>query len=310
VSVQWFDAEAVARLLPMRDAVDALDAALAGGLDPSAGPPRTAAVTSHGQLLLMPGEVDDFVGVKLVSVAPGNAALGLPRIQAVVVLMDARTLSPVALLDGTAVTSLRTPAMSAVALRHLASREPAALVVFGTGPQAWGHIHAVACVWQPTEVIVVGRDPARTDAFVRRVAEAGFSASRAGADRVADAGVVVCATTASEPLFDGSLVRDSACVLAVGSHEPQVRELDAALMGRSVVVVEDIGTALREAGDVVMAVAEGALSPQRLLPVADVVTGAVDIDRSRPRVFKSVGMAWQDLVAAAQVYRRDQGAPR
>jgi ornithine cyclodeaminase len=127
-------------------------------------------------------------------------------------------------------------------------------------------------------------------------------AAEAGtAGDVATADVVVCATSAAEPLFDGRLVRDGACVVAVGSHEPGRRELDAELVGRSLVVVEDPAAALREAGDVVQAVAEGRLSPAALVGLAALVRGEVTRCTDRPNVFKSVGMSWEDLAVAAGV---------
>lgn len=302
-SIPWLDAEAVAGLLPMGDAVAALGSALAAGLDPGADPARGVVDTAHGQLLLMPAEVGASVGVKAVTVAPGNPDHGLPRIQAVYVLFDGRTLAPVALLDGTALTSLRTPATSAVAVRQLATVNAARVVVFGTGPQAWGHLEALRTVRPLRQATVVARDPGRTADFVRRVAESGLPATVGGPESVADADIVVCATTAAEPLFDGALVPDSACVVAIGSHERHARELDAALLARSTVVVEDRATALREAGDVVLAVAERALDPATLVTLAELVRDHAT-DPARPRVFKSVGMAWQDLVVAAEVWRR------
>jgi ornithine cyclodeaminase/alanine dehydrogenase-like protein (mu-crystallin family) len=241
--------------------------------------------------------------VKIVSLAPGNADRDLPRIQGVYVLMDAATLTPVALMDGIAITSLRTPAMSAVAVRHLARADASSLVLFGTGPQAWGHVEALRAVRPLATVVVVGRDQGRTEAFIERVRVCGLAASVGTPDAVGDADLVVCATTAGVPLFDGRLVQDSACVVAVGSHEPHRRELDAVLMGQATVVVEDVATAMREAGDVAMAVSAGTVQADRLLTVADIVTGRAGVDAARPRVFKSVGMAWQDLVVAAAVYR-------
>jgi ornithine cyclodeaminase len=284
--------------------VGVIERALADGLDPAADPPRDVLATAHGQLLLMPAEAGGHVGVKVASVAPGNAARGLATVQAVYVLMDAATLTPIATLDGTALTSLRTPSVSAVAARHLAAPDAARLVVFGSGPQAWGHVEALRAVCPLAQAVVVGRDPARTRAFAERVTAAGLPASAGEAAAVADADVVVCATTAGEPLFDGRSVRAHACVIAVGSHEPHRRELDARLLARATVVVEDPATALREAGDVILAVAEGAIEAGALTGLADVVTGRAAADPGRPRVFKGVGMAWQDLVTAAEVHRR------
>jgi ornithine cyclodeaminase len=158
-------------------------------------------------------------------------------------------------------------------------------------------------------VTVVGRDPRRTRAFADRVSATGLGASVGTAASVAEAELVVCATTAGEPLFDGRMVPDHACVVAVGSHEPHRRELDAHLMGRATVVVEDVATALREAGDVVLAVNAGVRAPETLVSLAELVAGRAGLDPARldparPRVFKSVGMSWQDLVTAAEVHRR------
>jgi ornithine cyclodeaminase len=121
------------------------------------------------------------------------------------------------------------------------------------------------------------------------------------------ADVVVCATSARSPVFDSALLREDAVVIAVGSHEPDARELDAPLLGRATVVVEDVATALREAGDVVLAIAEGTLTPVDLVPMRDVVSGAVAVPADRPLVFKSVGMSWQDLVVATAVVARSGG---
>ena len=304
----WIDAETVNALLPMRAAIDTLEAALAAGLDPSADPPRDVIDTRRGQLLLMPSEIADRVGVKIVSVAPGNAGLGLSRIQGMYLLMDAETLAPVALLDGIAITSLRTPAMSAVAVRHLASADASRLVVFGTGPQAWGHVEALRAVRPVTEVVVVGRDAGRAQSFADRLTGTGVLATLGSPDAVADADLVVCATTSGDSLFDGRLIQDRSCVVAVGSHEPDRRELDAQLLGRASVVVEEVATALREAGDVVLAVAAGALDPTDMVTVSDLVTGRASVDPALPSVYKSVGMAWQDLVVATEIHRRQSAA--
>lgn len=306
-SLPWIDAQRIARLLPVADAVAVIEGALIAGLDPRTDPPRAAVATTSGHLLLMPAEAASRVGVKVTSVAPGNPFRGLARIQAVYVLMDAETLTPLALLDGTALTSLRTPAVSAVAVRHLADADASRLVVFGSGPQAWGHVEALRAVRPLADVVVVGRHRGRAHAFAERVRGSGLHASLGEADAVSDADLVVCATTAGAPLFDGGLPPDRACVVAVGSHEPHLRELDADLLRRATVVVEDRGAALREAGDIVIAVGDGALEPGDLIGLADVVTGRTPVHPGRPRVFKSVGMAWQDLVVATEVQRRCDG---
>jgi len=115
-------------------------------------------------------------------------------------------------------------------------------------------------------------------------------------DLVASADVICCATTAREPLFDGDLVAEHATVVAIGSHEPDVREVDDALVARATVVVESTASALREAGDVILAIGAGALDPQELIPLRDLVRGERTPEPDSPRLFKSTGMAWEDAV--------------
>jgi ornithine cyclodeaminase len=275
------------------EAANALERALRSGLDPETGPARTIADVPAGQILLMPAAVPGYAGVKVVTVAPGNREL--PRIQGVYLLLDGDTLKPIALLDGIGLTAVRTPAVSAVAVRHLASPDASRLVVFGTGPQAWGHVRALRAVRPIEHVTVVGRSG--TGEFVARCRAAGLDASAGAPEAVAGADVVACCTTAREPLFPGRLVPDHAVVVAVGSHEPAAREVDGELVARSELYVESRAAALREAGDLIIP------GVQRVTGnLAELVTGQVRAADDRPRLFKSVGMAWQDLVVAVAAY--------
>jgi ornithine cyclodeaminase/alanine dehydrogenase-like protein (mu-crystallin family) len=294
--VRFLDADAVTALGPA-GAVRAITDALRGGLDPAADPPRSAVGLSHGQFLLMPSEAGAAAGVKVVTVAPDNPARGLPRIQAAYLLFDRETLTLRAVLDGTALTTLRTPAVSVAAVLARLPDRPLRIAVVGAGPQAVGHTATLAAVRPLADVTHLVRDPSRTSLAAVQLG----SAQSDAALRVAD--VVVCATSARSPLFDSALLREDVVVVAVGSHEPDARELDAPLLGRATVVVEDAATALREAGDVVMATADGTLTADDLVPMRDVVTGAATPPTDRPLVFKSVGMSWQDLVVAEAVVR-------
>ncbi|WP_233194943.1 ornithine cyclodeaminase family protein [Cryobacterium sp. M91] len=284
-------------------AVRAVQNALATGLDPVRDFARQVLAVANGQLLLMPTEASDFVGIKVASVTPGNPALGRERIQGVYLLLDALTLTPITLFDGAAITTLRTPAVSAAAADYLAPAAVEHLVVFGSGPQAWGHIEAMRAIRSIDRVTIVARDQPRAELFAARVTASGLPAQVGTAADVATAQLIVCATTARTPLFDGSLVPADCCVVAVGSHETDARELDSALLARAQVVVEDPATAQREAGDVIIAVAEGVIAPHELVPLRDIVTGTVAVTAETPRVFKSTGMSWEDLVIATAVYR-------
>jgi ornithine cyclodeaminase/alanine dehydrogenase-like protein (mu-crystallin family) len=302
VTLPVLDAATVERALPMPGAIAAIRDALHAGLDPAADPARSVVPVEHGQLLLMPAQWGGYAGVKLASVAPANPHRGLPRIQGAYLLLDGETLTPLALLDAVALTAIRTAAVSAVAVDLLAEPDAHRLVVFGSGPQARSHLAAVRAVRPVDEVVVVGRDPGRTSAFAAGVAGEGLTARAGDADAVADADLVVCATTARTPLFDGTLLRDRTTVVAVGSHEPDAAEVDAAAVRASTVVVEERATALREAGDVIGPVTAGLVDPGALIDLADLVRGRVAVPASRPRLFKSVGMAWEDLTLAAAAY--------
>ncbi|MEO7260461.1 MAG: ornithine cyclodeaminase family protein [Jatrophihabitantaceae bacterium] len=303
------DARALMSLVPWTEAVTALQAALARGAHLTGGPARFAVDQAAGQLLMMPAQSADMAGVKLTSVAPGNPGLGLPRIQAVYVLFDAATLTPRALVDGTALTTLRTPAQSALAVRALASPAAATLLVFGSGPQAWGHVHAIGAVRPIRTVRIAGRDPARQAALIERLCAEGVPAVGGSPADVATADVVVCATTARRPVFDGRLLAEQACVVAIGSHEPDARELDDAVFERAGrVVVEERATALREAGDVIQAIAAGVLHAEQLIDLGSVAdTASLTAPAPAPAsagisVFKGVGMGWQDLAVAEAAY--------
>ncbi|MEU6644682.1 ornithine cyclodeaminase family protein [Saccharomonospora sp. NPDC046836] len=288
-------------VLPMPAAIAALQAALRAGLEPEADPPRSVVPVRHGQLLLMPADWDGYTGVKLASVAPGNSGNGLPRIQGTYLLLDAGTLSPLGTLDGIALTAVRTAAVSAVAADLLAGADAARLVVFGSGPQARSHVAALRAVRPIREVIVVARDAAKAEAFAAECARDGLAARTGTASAVAHADLIACCTTARTPLFDGATLNPRATVVAVGSHEPEAREVDDVVMGQCAVVVETRTVALREAGDVMQAVDAGALDPAELIELSALAKGAATLPPG-PRIFKSVGMAWEDLVVAAASY--------
>ncbi|MEV5969459.1 ornithine cyclodeaminase family protein [Streptomyces sp. NPDC051921] len=307
--LRLLDAAAVGRLLTPADAVEALADVLRAGLDPEAGPPRTAFPVPAGELLLMPAATGSWAGVKIAGVAPGNPGRGLPRITGSYLLLDGPTLRPLALLDGAALTTLRTPAVSALAVRQLTGPgRPLRLVVFGSGPQAYGHVEAVLAVRKVVEAVVVARSPERARRLAAHARALGVPEARTGTPRdVAGADLVMCCTTARTPLFDGRLVAPGATVVAVGSHEPDARETDTALVRRAAVYVESRAAALREAGDLLIPRAEGAIGPDHIAgTLADLLErpeGRAPVDPAAPRFFKSVGMAWEDLAVAVAVYR-------
>lgn len=276
MSLPFVTAEEVAERLDPAGAVDLLEAALVAGLDPEADAPRQVVGVEGGDLLVMPSGAAGPAVVKLVTVG------GDPRIQGVCVVFDPATMAPAALVDGVALTNLRTAAVSALAVRHLAVPDAERLLILGRGPQGHAHEEAIRAVRPGVRhVDVLGREAADV------------------ARLVADADIVCCCTTAREPLFDGGLVADHAVVVAIGSHEAGARETDDVLAARATVVVESRASALREAGDVLLAIEAGALRADDLVPLADVVAGRSTPSGDRPRLFKSTGMSWEDAVLAA-----------
>ena len=302
-ALPWISADEVFARVGYGAAVRAVQRDLKAGLDPAHDFSRGILNLTNGQLLLMPSQSTDFVGVKVATVAPNNSAVGKERIQGVYLLMDAATLSPIALIDGIALTSLRTPAISAAAADYLAPARVDHLLVFGSGPQAVGHVEAMRTIRSIGRVTIVGRDQSRAASLASRIQDSGLDARVGTADDVRDAQLIVCATTARTPLFDGTLVPNDSCSVAVGSHEADSRELDSALIGRAQIVVEDNTVAIREAGDLIIPINEGVIDSASLVPMRAIITGEVLVDQHRPRVFKSSGMPWEDLVIAAEVYR-------
>jgi ornithine cyclodeaminase/alanine dehydrogenase-like protein (mu-crystallin family) len=279
VTLLYLDAAEIGERLPPLAAVDALESALRAGLEPEREALRVGIDAGQGQLLVMPSAAGSHPIVKVLTVG------GVPRIQGVCVAFDPKTLKPVAALDGIAVTNLRTSAVSALGVRHLVAPAAGRLLVFGQGPQSRAHVQAVCAVIPEIErVDVLGRDDPNRNELVQR------------------ADVICCCTTARVPLFDGSLVSDHATVVAMGTHEPDAREVDDALMARAgAVVVESKSSALTEAGDVVLALESHAIREKDLITLAALVNDKQKPDPLKPRVFKSTGMAWEDAVTVGAI---------
>lgn len=303
---RWYGADEVAAAISPARARELIENALLEDFDPAEDPARVNTPAGEGHLLLMPSVIGKWAGIKVASVGPNNPQHGRPRIQANYILMDSLTLSTQALMEGSLLTALRTPAVSAAAVNKLAAPDATTLLVFGTGLQAWSHIVAMAEIRELSEVWISGRSEEKIQDLVTKAHGIGLSARAARPQDLAQADIVACATSAAEPLFDGTLVKDGAAVVAMGSHETDRRELDSSLMGRALVVVEDIGSALREAGDVVLAIDEGTLKADSLLTLSELVRGNISRANDKPNVFKGTGMSWQDLAVAVGVH--DSGA--
>jgi ornithine cyclodeaminase len=305
------DAEQVRAAAPMPALLDAVEAAyrdVASGRDHS--PIRQRLSMGAGDLMLMPGLRDGGSGasVKLVTFMPANAARGLPTIHAVVALFNAETGEPLAVLDGSTVTAMRTGAASGVSTRLLARPDARVLALFGTGAQAAWQVRAVMAAREIGEVRVFSRTAEARDAFAADLAEELGSSVHVIAPATAEAAVlgadvICCATTSSEPIFAAEWVSPGTHVSAVGSYRKGMVELPPDLFAAATLVAVDSREAvLEEAGDLLAALDAGLLAPDGFVEIGTVEdTWAATRDPSAITVFKSVGLAIQDLATAELV---------
>jgi len=259
-------------------------------------------------LLLMPAwREGDVTGVKLVHVASGNEARGLPSVQGVYVLFDGPTGTPLAVMDGAALTVRRTAAASALAASYLARPDARVMAMLGAGAMAPHLIRAHAQVRPIAEVRLWNRSRARAVALEERLTQEGFHVSVADTAEAAvrGAALVSCATLSREPLLRGAWLEPGAHVDLVGAFTPAMRESDAEVMRRGQVFVDTREGALAEAGDVLLAIEEGALSPGAIRADLHALCAGEHPGRTDPdavTVFKSVGTALEDLAAAKLVH--------
>jgi thiomorpholine-carboxylate dehydrogenase len=287
------DAE-VSAALRWSTLIPAMEAALA---DLSAGrvnqPLRNWLTVEEGRRYwgVMPAVAANAMGIKLVSLYPDNAQIGVPTVMATVVLFRADTGAPLAVMDGHALTAMRTAAVSAAVTRRLASPASKVPALLGSGAQAESHLNALRQVRAFDEIRVWSRTQAHAERFAARHGARATTAEAA----VRDADVIVTATPAQTPVLQGAWLKPGAHVNAIGAPMPSWRELDDDAMA-NVVVVESREAALKEAGDVILSKAPIAAE------VGEIFGGSATIDPSATTIFKSVGVAVEDVVAAMLAY--------
>jgi ornithine cyclodeaminase/alanine dehydrogenase-like protein (mu-crystallin family) len=252
------------------------------------------AVQEHtGWFAVMPAVYRGVMGAKLVTFYPGNAALGKHTHMAMIQLFRSDTGEPLAVMDGRLITEMRTAAVSAVAVDLLARREAEVLAILGSGVQARSHVQALARVRTFKEIRVWSRTREHAERFAEEVGGHAMAAEEA----VSGADVVLTLTSSPVPVLAGAWLKRDALVCAVGAVTPDRRELDEEAM-RGAVVVESREAALREPGDILLAKAEVTAE------LGELLRGARFDRRDRAVVFKSVGIAIEDLAAAKLVYER------
>lgn len=302
------DGPAIRRACSMAEAIDAC----AAGFDALSShhadvPLRTAIpLASDGaQMLLMSASSDRFplASAKVVSVAPGNRGVGLPIVQSTVMLVDATTGAPHAILDGACLTALRTGAAGGLAARLMAPKACEVVALYGAGVQARTQLEALLAERSPSEIRVVARSRSHVEPFLSSsVVPAGVRLVAGDRDAANGAQVVICATTSADPVFDAGDLGQDAHVTGVGSFRPETCEFPPEILDGARVVVDQREAALAESGEVITAVRRGWLNESDLIEIGE--SEARRIDGDHITVFKSVGNGIQDLAVGCRVVER------
>ena len=290
----FLDEEQVRRHLRMEQLIPAMEKAL---IDFSAGrvtqPVRSVIPVNPpgGFLGLMPA-LADGLGVKIVTFYPPNADRGIPTHMATIFLVDPETGAPLAFMDGRLITEMRTAAVSAVATKLLAPEDASVLAILGSGVQARSHNEALGLVGHFEEVRVWSRGQDHAEKFAEEIGGKSMSAEAA----VKDADVVVVVTSSTTPVLKGSWLKPGSHVNAVGACRPDWRELDDDAMA-NIVFVDSREGAKKESGDVILS------NAKIYAELGEALAGKADPRRDETTIFKSLGMAVEDIAAAILVHR-------
>jgi ornithine cyclodeaminase len=269
-----------------------------------------------GFLGLMPGQLapdkgnDAALGMKAVSVFPGNVARGIDSHQGAVLLFEPDTGRLAALMDGATITAIRTAAVSAVATDLLARTDAAELAILGAGVQARTHLEAIAAVRRLRRVRVWSRNPEHARHFAEQAARGDrliVDAVSSAEEAVRDADIVTTVTASPEPVLSRAWLKEGVHINAVGSSTPTAREIDTATMAEVQLFVDRRESALNEAGDVLIPMREGAFKADHIQAELGDVIIEKHPGRRKPdelTLFKSLGIAVEDVAAAAYVVRR------
>lgn len=306
----WLSESDVRSVLSLADGIDAMDTALAAFSTGQVLQPVRTAIELRPRTFfaLMPAyqAAQSILGAKLVSVIPGNAARGLPTHLAAISLFDPETGELLAVMDGRWITELRTAAVSALSTRHLARADAGVLAILGSGVQARSHLRALSLVRQFQEVRVWSPTADHVRLFVEEMGQPVRAAASAEA-AVRGADVVVLATSSDRPVIEDAWVGAGAHVISIGACRPSQRELDPALIARARLVVDSRDAAWQESGDVVQGIREGRFPREHVrVELGDILAGREPGRTSEDEVtvFKSLGVAIEDVAAAAVAYRR------
>jgi alanine dehydrogenase len=321
MDVLVLDAQAVTRLLPMRECIGVMREALAALARGHALVPLRMVMRmpeGTGFLGVMPGHLASenghhaALGMKAVSVFPGNVARGIDSHQGAVLLFEPDTGRLSALMDGATITAIRTAAVSALATDVLARADAAELAILGAGVQARTHLEAIASVRPLQRVRVWSRDSEHAQRFAKESSYAGdIQVAASAEDAVRGADIVATVTASPEPVLKRAWLKDGVHINAVGSSIPAAREIDTATMAAVQLFVDRRESALNEAGDVLIPMREGAFNADHIqAELGEVIIGRHPGRRTQGELtlFKSLGISVEDVAAAAYVARKARDA--
>ena len=297
----------IGRAIDMRASIDAMSAAftqLAAGRTNV--PQRLGLTTDAGLVLAMPGSLPDepALAIKVVTVFPANAQRNLPSIYGLVLVLDASTGAPVALMEGGHLTALRTGATSGLATKLMARDDAHVVALFGAGVQARTQLAGVRAVRDIREVRIVSRRRELAEQLAREIVGIDVCVLPDASTAIRGAHVVITATTSSTPLFDGDDLQPGAHINAIGAYTEHMREVDSATVQRARVVVDTRHGALVEAGDLLIPIREGVIDSKHIVAeLGELVNGSVPGRTSTHEItlFKSVGHAAEDVALAHRV---------
>ena len=296
----FLDEHQVRQHLRMSDLIPAMEKALAEFSTGKIVQPVRSVIKVEppgGFFGMMPASSPAGLGIKLVTFYPPNAEKNLPTHMAMILLFDRETGTPVAVMDGTLITEMRTAAVSAVATNLLASPDARVLAILGSGVQARSHVEALRLVRPIKEIRVWSRTGTNTQKFAAEIGGKAMSAE----DAVRDADIIVTVTSSTVPVLKGEWLKNGSHVNAVGACRPDWRELDDEVM-KNTIFVDSRAAAMQEAGDII-------LSNARIQgELGETLAGRIKFDQKATTVFKSLGMAVEDLATALLVYKSATGA--
>lgn len=308
----------VEQLLPVPEAIQLVRSAyISYSRGDVLAPPRLGLpLGERGATLLSMPATDGrrYAGVKLVSVQPENAGRGIPVVSATYQLFDAVTCEPLALLGATRLTAIRTGAGGGVAADLLANSEAHTLGLIGAGAQAETQLLAVLAVRPIRRVLVYARSRWHIEAFIERMASlvnARLEPATSAEEAVAAAQILVTATNSSTPVFDPAALQAGTHISAIGAFTPQMQEIPDEIVAQAHIFVDAEDAAWAEAGDLLGPVGRGRIARNAVRgEIGQVAAGVLSGRGSRDEVtlFKSVGLAAQDLVCAAAVFERASDA--